>query len=262
MILRPYSRNVAFDSASAYGRFMGRFSEPLAPVFADWVGLDGVDRVLDVGCGPGQLTAELVRRLSADSVAAVDPSPPFVAAARRLLPDVDIRVAAAESMPFDDGVFDVALAQLVVHFMADPLRGVREMARVTRPGGVIAACVWDHAGGRGPLSPFWAVVRDLDMSATDESRLVGAREKDLHELFERAGLERVESGTLEVTVPIASFEDWWEPYTMGVGPAGDHVARLAPHERSRLQEACRERMPDGPFELTSVAWTARGESTD
>ena len=109
--------------------------------------------MLDVGCGPGALTAELLRRLDPGDVAAVDPSEPFVAAARSRHPGVDVRQAAAESLPFDDGAFDAALAQLVVHFMADPLRGIGEMARVTRPGGAVAACVWDHGGGIGPAQP-------------------------------------------------------------------------------------------------------------
>ncbi len=250
---------MAFLDADAYSRFMGRFSAPLARAFADWVGIDSPARVLDVGCGPGQLTTELVRRFGARSVSAVDPSPPFVDAVRLQLPDVDVRESAAESLPFDDATFDAALAQLVVHFMTDPPRGVREMARVTRPGGVVAACVWDNAGGRGPLSPFWAAVRETGMAPpTDETQLVGTRERDLPELFEKAGLTEVEGGDVAVTVPIASFEDWWEPYTMGVGSAGDYIARLAPVEQSRLEQTCRRLMPVGPFELTVAAWAARG----
>lgn len=251
---------MAFDSADAYARFMGRFSEPLAPVFAAAAGLPEAGPVLDVGCGPGVLTEVLVGRYGDKAVCGVDPSEPFVDRARVRLPGVDIRRGTAEALPWPDDTFESAVAQLVVHFMADPVRGVSEMARVTRPGGVVAACVWDHAGGRGPLSPFWEVARQVDGQVSDESRLVGAREDDLHHLFERVGLVNVASGTVEVTVQLASFEDWWEPYTMGVGPAGDHVARLAPAQRSRLEEACRARLPAGPFDLTSVAWTARGQT--
>ena len=137
---------MSFDVAGdAYGRFMGRFSEPLAERFLALAGVRDEDRVLDVGCGPGALTARLVARLGAGQVAAVDPSEPFVAAARTRLPGVDVRVATAESLPFDDDAFDAVLAQLVVHFMADPVAGLAEMARVARPGGTVAACVWDHA---------------------------------------------------------------------------------------------------------------------
>src|SRR5687768_3455077 len=131
---------------------MGRYSVPLAPKLTDFARVVTGQRVLDVGCGPGALTSELVRRLGAAAVSAVDPSEPFVAAARERHPGVTVRRATAEELPFADQAFDAALAQLVVHFMADPVGGLREMVRVTRKHGVVAACVWDHAGGHGPLS--------------------------------------------------------------------------------------------------------------
>ena len=140
-------------AADAYDRFMGRYSVPLAPAFADFADVSAPQRALDVGCGPGALTAELVRRLGTDAVTAVDPSEPFVAAARARHPGVTIDRASAEHLPFDDDMFDASLAQLVVHFMADPVAGLREMARVSRHGGAVAACVWDHAGGSGPAGP-------------------------------------------------------------------------------------------------------------
>ena len=146
-----------------------------------WPGSGGGQRLLDVGCGPGALTAELVNRAGPDAVSAVEPSASFAAAARERLPGVDIRQAAAERLPFGDAAFDAVLAQLVVHFMADPVAGLREMGRVTRPGGMVAACVWDHAGGRGPLSAFWRAVRELDPGADDESNLAGVREGHLAE---------------------------------------------------------------------------------
>src|SRR5215813_13652301 len=185
---------------------MGRFSEPLAERFADLAGVRRGQRALDVGCGPGALTAELVGRLGADAVCAVDPSPPFAAAVAERLPGVEVSVAAAERLPFPDGAFDVTLAQLVVHFMADPVAGLREMGRVTRPGGVVAACVWDHAGGRGPLSAFWRAVRELDPGADDGSNLVGVREGHLAELFTQAGLDAVEVTTLTVHARQDGFE--------------------------------------------------------
>src|ERR1700722_16616154 len=140
---------------------MGRYSEPLAVQFADLARVGHGQRVLDVGCGPGALTAELVRRTGADAVSAVEPSASFVAAVAERLPGVDVRRSAAEQLPFPADAFDAALAQLVVHFMADPVAGLREMSRVPRPGGVVAACVWDHAGERGPLTPFWSAGREL-----------------------------------------------------------------------------------------------------
>jgi SAM-dependent methyltransferase len=244
--------------ADAYDRYMGRYSVLLSPQLADLAGVRDGERVLDVGCGPGALTAELVRRLGPEAVSAVDPSEPFVAAARERHPKVSVQRASAEQLPFSDDAFDAALAQLVVHFMTDPSAGVAEMRRVTRTDGVVAACVWDHAGGQGPLSAFWEVARGLDPQVDDESGLVGAREGDLTRLFESAGLRDVEETALSVSLEHPSFEEWWEPFTFGVGPAGAYVAGLDPERQAHLRERCREALPDAPFVLTSRAWTARG----
>jgi SAM-dependent methyltransferase len=247
-------------AAESYDRFMGRYSTLLSPQMADLAGVATGQRVLDVGCGPGALTAELVNRAGAANVAAVDPSEPFVAAARLRQPGVDVRLAPAEHLPFDDAGFDAALAQLVVHFMSDPLAGLREMRRVTRPGGVVAACVWDHGGGRGPLSTFWDAANALDPGAQDESRLAGARAGHLGDLFEEAGLRDVERSELVVRLEHRTFEEWWEPYRGGVGPAGAYVAQLEPEARERLVEKCRELLPEPPFVVESVAWAARGSA--
>ena len=241
-------------SADAYLRFMGRYSEPLATQFADLAGARARQRLLDVGCGPGALTAELVSRAGPDAVSAVEPSAPFAAAARERLPGVDIRQSAAESLPFPDAAFDAALAQLVVHFMADPVAGLREMGRVTRPGGVVAACVWDFAGGRGPLSAFWRAVRELDPGADDESGLAGVREGHLAELFAQAGLSPADAATLTVRVRQAGFESWWETFTLGVGPAGAYLVSLPADRLAELREHCRRQLPDGPFEVVATAW--------
>lgn len=251
----PYFSSVSFDvSADAYLRFMGLYSEPLAASFADLAGVGRGQRVLDVGCGPGALTAELARRVGPAAVSAAEPSASFAAAAAGRLPGVDIRLAAAEELPFPDGTFDAALAQLVVHFMADPVRGLREMSRVTRPGGTVAACVWDHATGRGPLSVFWRAVRELDPAADDESGLPGVREGELAGLFARAGMEHPVASTLTVRVSHASFGDWWHRFTLGVGPAGGYVAALDPDRRALLRERCRRLLPAGPVEVAATAW--------
>ena len=243
-------------SADAYMRFMGKYSEPLAARFADLAGVRRGQRVLDVGCGPGALTAELVSRAGADAVSAVDPSASFAAAVRERLPGVDVRPSAAEQLPFPEDAFDAAMAQLVVHFMADPVTGLREMGRVTRPGGVVAACVWDHAGGRGPLTAFWSAVREMDPAADDESGRAGVREGHLAELFALAGLGGTQVSTLTVRVRHASFGQWWEPFTLGVGPAGAYLASLAPDRRAALREQCRRLLPAGPFETIATAWAA------
>jgi hypothetical protein len=139
-----------------------------------------------------------------------------------------------------------------VHFMSDPVAGLREMGRV---GGTVAACVWNHAAGAGPLSTFWRAVKQLDPDVADEAALPGTGEGDLGTLAREAGLRDVEEGSLTVVVPYRSFEEWWEPYLLGVGPAGDYVARLDEPARERLRAQCAAVLPDGPFEVEATAWT-------
>ena len=253
---------MTFDVAAAsYDRFMGVYSQQLAPALADFAGVEPGQRALDVGCGPGALVGELVRRLGPDTVSAVDPSEPFVAAARERHPRVDVRVASAENLPYARDAFDVTLAQLVVHFMTGPVAGLREMARVTRRGGVVAACVWDLAGERAPLSPFWRAARQGDATVEDESSLAGAREGHLRELYEAAGLDDVEETELTASLDYASFDEWWEPYTLGVGPAGAYVKKLDDDAVAAVRDRCRRLLPEPPFTLTTVAWAARGRAS-
>ncbi len=243
-------------SADAYGRFMGRFSRPLAEQFVDLVGVEPGQRVLDVGCGSGALTEVLVSRVGVEGVSAVDPSESFVEVVRTAYPSMDVQRSDAESLPFPDRSFDVVLAQLVVHFMADPVRGITQMARTTAPGGFVAASVWDHAGDKGPLSAFWSAARSLDPSAPDESDLPGVAEGHLAELFATAGLTDVASSSLTVTVEHPSFEDWWDPFTLGVGPAGAYVAGLDDAGCDALRDRCRQILPTAPFRTNATAWTA------
>jgi SAM-dependent methyltransferase len=250
---------VSFEvSGDAYDRFMGRYSVRLAAQLADFAGVLAGQKVIDVGCGPGALTGELVDRLGSANVFAVDPSESFVAAIRERFPAVDVRLAAAEHLPFPDQTFDAALAQLVVHFMSDPVAGLREMARVVRHDGVVAACVWDHATGGGPLGVFWQAARELDADVEDQSTRAGVRAGHLAELIVKAGLRGVEETVLVSSVTHATFDDWWGPFTLGVGPAGAYVAGLDVNRRAELRERCRELLPTAPFEVAARAWTARG----
>ena len=252
---------MSFDvTADAYARFMGRYADPLAVAFAAYAGVRPGQRALDVGCGPGTLTALLVHELGPDAVQAVDPSEPFVAATRARFPEVDVRVGVAEALPFDDDSVDLALAQLVVHFMSDPVAGLSEMRRVTRPGGAVAACVWDHAGISGPLSTFWEAVRDLDPAAPGEADLPGTQAGHLTELAHAAGLADVEDARLTVEVTFTSYDDWWTPYTLGVGPAGSYVAGLDAAHRDALRDRCAALLPEAPFTVTASAWTVRART--
>jgi len=166
--------------------------------------------------------------------------------------------AVSELPPFPAGSFDAALEQLVVHITSDPVAGLREMRRVVKPTGVVAVCVWDHAGGQGPLGVFWEAARTLDAEVDDESSLAGTRAGHLAELLKTAGLRDIIDGAISVEVEHSDFEEWWEPFTLGVGPAGTYVSRLTTNQRNRLRDSCKDRLPDGPFVIVARAWAARG----
>jgi SAM-dependent methyltransferase len=250
-------------SADAYDRYIGRYGPGLAAKLISAAGVRPGQRALDVGCGPGPLTAALAEQLGAEHVAAVDPSEPFAAACASRLPGVSVEVAAAEALPFGDDSFDASLCQLVVNFMSDAEAGVREMVRVTRPGGTVAAAVWDYAGEMTLLRRFWDAATALDPGAAslDEGRSMPyCREDELAGLWRDAGLEAVAGSAISVEAEYQGFDDLWEPLEAGVGPAGAYVAGLPPERRSRLREGVRRRLAvgDHPFRLTARAWCAVG----
>jgi SAM-dependent methyltransferase len=245
--------------AEHYDRFMGRYLPTLAVAFAEAADVAPGMRVVDVGCGPGGLTVELAARLGAANVAAIDPASQFVLACRERNPGADVREGAAESLPWPDAEFDAALSSLVLAFMKDPDQGVREMVRVTRPGGTVAACMWDIAGGgMNMLRMFWTAVRQIDPDAQGEQRRAGTTEGDIAARFERAGLGGVVDGTLEARADYADFDDFWEPFLLSVGPAGHYLASVNDERRTEIREALRAELPDGPFSLSARAWYARG----
>jgi SAM-dependent methyltransferase len=250
------------SSAQKYDRFMGRYTSTLAPALAEAAGVTSGMTVLDVGCGPGGLTDELASRVGAENVAAIDPAPQFAAACQERHPRADVREGVAEELPWPAGTFDATLSSLVIAFMQDADQGVREMARVTRAGGTVAACMWDIAGGgMTMLNTFWTAVRTLDPSVIGEARRPGVAEGDIGERFRRAGLQDVAEGALEASADYASFDDFWEPFTFAVGPAGQYLASLAADRQVQLREACRALVPGTPFSLTARAWYARGTAT-
>jgi SAM-dependent methyltransferase len=245
--------------AEHYDRFMGRYAPTLAAALADAAGVAPGMRVADVGCGPGGLTGELVARVGARNVAAIDPASQFAAACRARYPGADVREGVAEALPWPDGEFDATLSSLVIGFMRDPDQGVREMVRITRPGGAVAACMWDIAGGgMTMLRLFWTAVREVDAEAQGERRLAGTFEGDLVQRFERAGLDDVTGSALTASADYEGFDDFWEPFTLAVGPAGQYLRSLPDDRRAIVREACRTVLPSGAFTLEARAWCARG----
>jgi SAM-dependent methyltransferase len=251
-------------AADAYDRFVGRYGPQLAAAQIQFAGVEPGMRALDVGCGPGALTTALVERLQAANVSAADPSEPFVEACRARLPGVEVVVAGAESMPFDDGRFDAALSQLVVNFMGDAEAGVREMARVTRPGGVVASCVWDYAGEMTLLRAFWDAAREVEPergAAADEGVVMRwCGDGELEELWRVAGLGDVRFDQIIVRASYKDFDDLWSPFPAGIGPAGAFCKSLDEDRLAQLRAAYRRHLGvgDGPFELTARAWAAAG----
>lgn len=247
-------------AGDAYDRFMGRYSKPLAVRFADLLEVAGGQRALDVGCGPGALTDPLVARLGADHVSAIDPSEPFVESCRSRFPGVDVRQGAAESLPWEDGSFDVTGACLVVHFMTDPVGGVSEMKRVTKEGGWVGATVWDLSGSRAPMAPLWTAFAEVAPEQPDETDFQGGSRQSLLSILEGAALRDVEVSELAVTVTHPTFDEWWQPYLHGVGPAGEAVASLDADRKQQMEQTLRRNLGDGPFDLTAVAWAGRGRA--
>jgi SAM-dependent methyltransferase len=233
----------------AYDAFMGRYSTRLAPLFADFAGVSAGRRVLDVGAGTGALTAELLARGA--SVAAADPSPEFVAVLRERFPDVDVHEAPAESLPWGEGEFDLALAQLVVAFVSDAPAAVAEMARVARR---VAVCMW----GIAEVDMFRAI--DATAEAIGASRGGEPRRyrtaQEIHDLLAPHG--EVESAELDVTAGYRDFDDFWQAMDRGVGPAGQWVASLDAEQRERAYEELSRQLgsPEGPFELQARAFAA------
>jgi SAM-dependent methyltransferase len=250
-------------SAEVYARHVGRYGPQLAAAFADAAGIRAGMRALDVGCGPGVLTAELARRLGAERVAAVDPSQSFVAAARDRVPGADVRVGTAEELPAFEAPFDAVLSQLVVNFLAEPERGVLELRAAAAEGGIVAAAVWDYAGEMSMLRAFWDGALELDPDAPDEGTTMRfCKDGELGDLWRRCGLEDVETGSLVVCAGYEDFDDYWSPFPAGVAPSGSYCASLDPVGQKRLRQAVFRRLgePGGRFELSARAWFVRGRA--
>lgn len=244
------------SSAEAYDAYMGRYTAALAPMFADIVGVCPPQRALDVGCGPGALTAVLTERLGPQAVAACDISPAFVRHCSARLPGVDVRQASVAALPYPDGSFETVVAQFVLHFVLDPVAAAREMARVVTPDGRIGICVWDSARGMQLLRVFAAAALHLDEKAPQDLHVMPfGRPAQVAELLAEAGLTAVAEETLTVTVTHRDFDEVWAGFQHGIGPAGRYCARLGRRQLSTLKREFRHRLgsPDGQVVLDAVA---------
>jgi SAM-dependent methyltransferase len=252
-------------SAAAYDGHVGRYCADLARRLIGFAGIAEGAAVLEVGAGTGLLTAELATAVGpAGRVTAVEPSAPFATACRDRVPTAVVLDARAEDLPFSDAAFDSALSQLVVNFMTDPLAGVREMSRCTRPGGVVASCVWDYAGQMTLLRAFWdaAIAVHPGAARRDEGVTMPYCDSDsLPGLWTRAGLYEVAVTELWPTATYAGFDQLWAPFALGVAPSGAFTASLDPAPRAALREEFFRRLgsPTGAFTLTARAWAVRGQ---
>lgn len=250
-------------TGEAYDAFMGRYSQPLAVLFAAEADVHAGLSALDVGCGPGALTGVLVDRLGAGAVSAFDPSPTFVRDCANRYPDVEVRPGQAEAIPFDDGGFDRVLSQLVLHFVSDPEQAGREFRRVLRPGGTVSACVWDFAEGMQMLRLFWDAAVVLDPHAPDEARVLRfAREGEIPQLLDAVGFEDLTETTLSVSSTYPDFDELWSGFLAGIGPAGSYCLSLSEDARAALRAELYDRLeaPSGAFSLTAVARCASGRN--
>jgi ubiquinone/menaquinone biosynthesis C-methylase UbiE len=254
--------------AAGYEQLMGRWSRKLAPQFIAFVGLADGERVLDVGCGTGSLAFTLTESADLGEIAAIDFSPVFVAEATRRNSDPRIRIRQADAcaLPFEDGAFDRAMALLVLHFVPETGKAIAEMGRVVRPGGVVAAAVWDHYGGM----PGMRMLVDTAAALSESGRQMRARycfqpmmrPGEMKRAFVERGLADVTETELMIRMDYRDFDDFWAPIAAGEGPLGKYVATLDAAERARVDAAVRDAYeagrPDGPRSFASVAWACRG----
>lgn len=253
-----------FQNAEAYERFMGRWSRRLAPLLVRFGGLADGERVLDVGCGTGSLSFILPQMANVASVTGVDLTPGFLdfARARAADPRITFRHGDARALPFADNSFDRAVSMLVLHFIPDAARAVAEMRRVVRPGGTVAAAVWDLYGGQPHIRLMWDIAAVLDPGLERPLFRSMTAPGEMEDAWRAQGLREVEQTSLMIRMEFSSFDDFWSPFLLGVGPLGQYVAGLTGAARTALQKHARRaylaNRSDGPRSFVSVAWACRG----
>jgi SAM-dependent methyltransferase len=254
----------SWERGSPYEQYVGRWSRQVAPKFLSWLNIPAGRRWLDVGCGTGALCAAIVDCCSPSSVAGVEPSEGFLKTAKENLAGrAALHQGSANAIPLDDASVDVVVSGLVLNFVPDQRAALFEMTRVTGKGGTIAAYVWDYAGKMELMRLFWdaAVELDPDAAKLDEGvRFPVCRPEALEELFASTGLEAVEATPIDIPTPFANFDDYWQPFLGGQGPAPSYAMSLDETARTRLRDRIRERAPiagNGSIFLTARAWAAR-----
>ncbi len=253
-----------WSDGDAYERFIGRWSRKVAPLFLDWLAPAAGLRWVDLGCGSGALTSTVLERAEPTGVLGVDPSAAFCAVARERVTDARAAFLVGDATALPPGSADVAVAGLVLNFIDDPADAVRTMAAAA-PGGTVAAYVWDYSGGMQMLHQFWQVVGESDPEAKrlDEAkRFPLCHRGGLEDLWRQVGLADVEGTHLDIETPFADFEDYWQPFLGGQGPAPSYLATLGGDRREEVREGLRQRLaPEGgPVELTARAWAVRGRA--
>jgi SAM-dependent methyltransferase len=248
-----------------YEPYVGRWSRKVAPEFLRWLHLLASERWLDLGCGTGALTQAILAHAAPATVQGIDPSPGFIAHAQAHIQDprVSFAVGDAQAIPLDANSVDVAVAGLVLNFVPEPERALTEMVRVTRPGGTVAAYVWDYAGKMELMRYFWDAAAALDPKAQDEGpRFAFCQPDPLQALFEQAGLQAVQVQAIDVPTVFRDFDDYWSPFLGGQGPAPAYAMSLSEADRAALRERIRAALPqprgDGCIELMARAWAVRG----
>lgn len=259
MSIRPPSDT--WDRGDPYEQYVGRWSRRVAPAFLDWLRAPIGQRWLDVGCGTGALCAAIAEHCSPSSVSGVEPSEGFREAAKKTLStQATFYRGSATAIPLPDATIDVIVSGLVLNFVPDQSAALAEMVRVAARHGIIAAYVWDYAGKMELMRYFWdaAVTLDHEAAKLDEgARFPLCRPDALADLFARAGLERIDVTPIDISTPFGDFEDYWQPFLGGQGPAPAYAMSLTETARAELRECIRERLPirsDGSISLTARAW--------